>query len=168
MTAWLGILAVCLAVFMPGVNALKNRYLSSADDIFLVDICYGAQAAQDTPLAINGAGARHEHAARLVSRQVKVSDLVPAAEHSSHDSAPAPVVAHVDPDSQPSSGHHADHAGQCLYCGFFTHNLPLLHTASLPAMSYGFVSRIAPQHQHVSYYARPAFVPRSRAPPVFS
>ena len=126
LTAWLGILAVCLAVLMPGANALKNSLADNAHDIFLADICYGT------------------------SDDVSVAELA------------------SDAPGQPSSDHHANHAAECLYCGFFTHNLPLLHSVVLPVGSYGFVSRIALQHQQTSYYARPAFVPLSRAPPVLS
>jgi len=126
LTAWFGILAVCLAVLMPGANALRNSLAGNAHDIFLADICYGT------------------------SDDVSVAELA------------------SDPHRQPSSDHHANHATECLYCGFFTHNLPLLHSVALPVGSYGFVSRIALQHQHSSYYARPAFVPLSRAPPISS
>ncbi len=168
-TAWLGIFAICLAVFMPGVNALKNRYLShdavqgvtqdwpgsesgAADnlkdntgsggaDIFLADICFGAQANAGS----NSGSASGEHHGVL-----------------------ALTDSHENTDPRPASGHHSDHAAECLYCGFFSHNLPLMLSADLPAMSYGFVSRIALQHQHSSYYARPAFVPLSRAPPALS
>src|SRR5690606_8796206 len=55
MTAWLGILAVCLAMLMPGVNALKNRYQASGNSIFMADICYGAQADQAPALALDNA-----------------------------------------------------------------------------------------------------------------
>ncbi len=163
-TAWLGILAICLAVFMPGVNALKNQYLahggvhnatagatqvpvaageksankSGIADIFLADICFGAEP--ENPVADKGI------------------DSHPANAHSTSGH-------HGGQDDQ---SEHGAHAAECLYCGFFSHNLPVLLVADLPDMSYGFVSRIAPQHQHASYYARPAFVPLSRAPPVLS
>ncbi len=139
MTVWLGIFAICLAVFMPGVNALKNHYQVSGHDIFTADICAGAQT---LPAAV--------------------------ADRISHGQTPVLQTGLVDGYSQAPADHHADHAAECLYCGFFTHNLPLLYTAPLPAMAYGFISRIAPQHQRASYYARPAFVPQSRAPPTFS
>jgi len=139
MTVWLGIFAICLAVFMPGVNALKNHYQGSGHDIFTADICSGAQTLPAT-----------------------------GADYTSHDEMPVLQAGLVDGHSQAPAGHHADHAAECLYCGFFTHNLPLLYTAQLPAMAYGFVSRIAPQHPRTSYYARPAFVPLSRAPPALS
>src|SRR5690606_20358269 len=109
------------------------------------------------------------------------ADKAPADVPLGHASHASNVSSYASPEAQAgalatlsdsgapvSSGHSADHAVECLYCGFFTHHLPLLHRAPLPAMSYGFVSRIAPQHQHASYYARPAFVPLSRAPPLLS
>lgn len=126
LTAWLGILAVCLAVLMPGANTLKNSLAGLAHDIFLADICYGTSDA------------------------VSVAGLA------------------SDAHGRPSSDHHANHAAECLYCGFFTHHLPLLPSVVPPAEYDGFVSRIALQHQQSSYYARPAFVPLSRAPPVLS
>lgn len=215
-TAWLGIFAICLAVFMPGVNALKNRYLSPsmthgvvqdatgsapgaaenlADnagsgvaDIFLADICFGAQtdgaagvsAQQRQADSTAGTGhndklasAGHDGSASPRAVNGNGHDTEPAetakpASHGEHHAVLASSDGHGATGSHPASGHAADHAAECLYCGFFSHNLPLLLSADLPAMSYGFVSRIALQHQHSSYYARPAFVPLSRAPPVLS
>ena len=169
MTVWLGILAVCLAVFMPGVNALKNRYQGSGNDIFMADICYGAQAAQAPAVAQNSttspglpASGHSTHAdADEATAGLSIT-------HAAHGGMPTLSASLAGSDSPASSGHSADHNVECLYCGFFTHHLPLLYSANLPTMSYGFVSRIAPQHQHASYYAQPAFVPLSRAPPVFS
>lgn len=167
MTVWLGILAVCLAVFMPGVNALKNRYQVSGNNIFMADICYGAKGDPTPALALDSAGR-----SVLVTDSIRVAADVATAElltaHASHGTMPTSSAPPAGSDSPASSGHSADHAAECLYCGFFTHHLPLLYSANLPTMSYGFVSRIAPQHQHASYYAQPAFVPLSRAPPILS
>jgi len=167
MTAWLGILAVCLAMLMPGVNALKNRYQASGNSIFMADICYGAQADQAPALALDNA----ERPVLLTdSTQVgaDVAGVVLTPAHVAHGGMPILSDSLAGGDAPASSGHSADHAVECLYCGFFTHHLPLLYSATLPAMSYGFISRIAPQHQHASYYAQPAFVPLSRAPPILS
>jgi len=162
MTVWLGILAVCLAVFMPGVNALKNSYLASVNDIFTADVCYGAQAVP-APLAIRSSAGHHSGHADIDTPLIDQGAV-----HAAHGglAASSALVSGSDTPAQP--GHSADHAAECLYCGFFTHHQPMLYSANLPAMSYGFVSRIAPQHQHASYYAQPAFVPLSRAPPVLS
>jgi len=169
MTVWLGILAVCLAVFMPGVNALKNRYQASGNDIFTADICYGAQSVQGPAVALNSTGSPvllvSHHSAHADADEV-TADVTTA--HASHGAMPTSSAPLAGSDAPVSPGHSADHAAECLYCGFFTHHLPLLYSANLPAMAYGFVSRIAPQHQHASYYAQPAFVPLSRAPPALS
>lgn len=176
MTVWLGILAVCLAVFMPGVNALKNSYQAGVNearvnDIFVADVCYGAQA-DLAPVAASNSPARlavrspADHHSGHTDIDTPPDD--PGAVHAAHGGVSALSALVGGSNAPASSGHSADHAAECLYCGFFTHHLPLLYSANLPAMSYGFVSRIAPQHQHASYYAQPAFVPLSRAPPVLS
>ena len=166
MTVWLGIFAICLAVFMPGVNALKNQYRDSGPDIFLADICSGAQS-RPAAAVLSGMVSLPENMADYRRAQFDTT-IADAADHSSHGRMPVSLASLADTPSQAPTGHHADHAAECLYCGFFTHHLPLLYSANLPAMSYGFISRIAPQHQHVAYYARPAFVPLSRAPPTLS
>lgn len=169
MTVWLGILAVCLAVFMPGVNALKNRYQASGNDIFMADICSGAQAVQTPAVALNNTTSPRVQASDG-SAHIKADEVVAdlTTDHAAHGAMPTSSASLVDGDAPASSGHSADHAVECLYCGFFTHHLPLLYSANLPTVAYGFVSRIAPQHQHASYYAQPAFVPLSRAPPALS
>ncbi len=168
MTAWLGILAVCLAVLMPGVNALKNRYQVSGNNIFMADICYGAQAVQVPAMALNSAISPGPASLSSAHVGADESTAETTAAHASHGAMPTSFASLIGSDSPASPGHSADHAVECLYCGFFTHHLPLLYSANLPTMSYGFVSRIAPQHQHASYYAQPAFVPLSRAPPILS
>lgn len=171
MTVWLGILAVCLAVLMPGVNALKNSYLAGENAIFLADICYGAQAERAPVVAVNSSAppvsqysASHHSAHANLDASAVNQDVA----HARHGRTSAAAALVTGSDAPASSGHSADHAAECLYCGFFTQHLPLLYSANLPALSYGFVSRIAPQHQHASYYAQPAFVPLSRAPPILS
>ena len=180
MTVWLGILAVCLAVLMPGVNALRNSYQASENDIFTADVCYGAQAELAPVVAVNSSAppvlqfsaSHHSVQANLDASAVNQGAVhtthATHATHAAHDGASALSALVAGSDAPGSSGHSADHAAECLYCGFFTQHLPLLYSANLPAMSYGFVSRIAPQHQHASYYAQPAFVPLSRAPPSLS
>jgi len=169
MTVWLGILSVCLAVFMPGVNALKNRYQASINDVFVADICSGAQAVPGPAVVLNNTpstGVQASDGSAHIEAVELVADLTSA--HASHGAMSPSSASLADGDSPASPGHSADHAVECLYCGFFSHHLPLLHSAHLPAMAYGFVSRIAPQHQHAAYYAQPAFVPLSRAPPALS
>lgn len=168
MTAWLGILAVCLAVFMPGVNALKTaiRPVSTTFlrriSVMVRRLSRGLQCPEQhgSPVLVVSHHSAHADADEVTA------DVITA--HASHGKMPTSFAPPAGSDSPASPDHGADHAAECLYCGFFTHHLPLLYSANLPTMSYGFVSRIAPQHQHASYYAQPAFVPLSRAPPILS